>query len=210
MLTRVGRLAPFTGVVFALLAFAGKGTAQPPPGVKASGEQVLAFSKLHAGSQRVADMLLIAGFAFFVLFAGSLRAHLRRSPEAEAASTVALAGAAIMAGGVAVYIGLDFAANAAPYALAPAAAQALNVLALQLVFPLALGGFVFGIAAGAAILRSRLLPTWIGWAAIVIGLTPLWILQVLMLYVWTIVVSVQLYRRTDTIEPSDLQSVSSS
>src|SRR5206468_6536481 len=44
MLTRLGRLTPFTGVVFAALSLAGMATAQPPPGVKASGEQVLAFS----------------------------------------------------------------------------------------------------------------------------------------------------------------------
>jgi hypothetical protein len=202
MVIRLGRLVPLTGIVFAVLALAGMATAQPPPGVKASGEKILAFSQSHAGSQRVADQLLIAGFAFFVFFAGSLRAQLRRSPEAEAAGTVALIGAAVMACGVAVYIGLDFAANAAPYALAPAAAQALNVLALELVFPLSLGGFVFGIAAGVAILRSSVLPHWLGWSAIVIGLIPLWILQVLLLYVWTVVVSVLLYRRAGMTEAS--------
>jgi len=206
MLDRAARLVPFTGVVFAVLSLAGMATAQPPPGVKASGEQVLAFSKLHAGSQRVADGLLIAGFAFFLFFVGSLRAHLRRSPEAEAASTVALAGAGVLAGGVAVYIGLDAASNAAPYALAPAAAQALNVLAMQLVYPVLVGGFVFGIAAGAAILRSRRLPAWLGWASIVIGLTPVWILQFLLLYVWAVVVSILLYRRSDPTEPGHIQT----
>jgi hypothetical protein len=195
MLTRLGRLAPFSAVVFAVLGLAGMATAQPPPGVKASGEQVLAFSKLHAGSQRIADQLLITAFVFFLFFVGSLRGYLRRSPEAEAASTVALAGAAVMAGGIAVYIGLDFASNAAPYALAPAAAQALNVLALQMVFPVTLGGSVFGIAAGVAVLRSKLLPTWLGWTAVVIGLIPLWLLQVLLLYVWTVIASILLYKR---------------
>jgi hypothetical protein len=206
MLDRVARLVPFTGVVFAVLSLAGMATAQPPPGVHASGEQVLAFSKLHAGSQRTADGLLIAGFAFFLFFVGSLRAHLRRSPEAEAASTVALAGAAVLAAGVAVYIGLDAASNAAPHALAPAAAQALNVLALQLVYPVLVGGFVFGIAAGAAILRSRRLPVWLGWASIVIGLTPLWIVQFLLLYVWAVVVSILLYKRRDSSEPGHVQT----
>jgi len=206
MRTRLGRLAPFSGVVFAILALAGMATAQTPPGVKASGESVLAFSKAHADSQRLADQLLIVGFAFFVFFAGSLRAHLRRNPEAESASTVALVGAGVMAGGVAVYIGLDFTANSAPDVLAPAAAQALNVLALQLVFPLALGGLVFGIAAGVAILRSRLLPAWLGWASIVIGIIPLWIIQVVLLYAWTVVVSVLLYRRSDATEPGNIQT----
>src|SRR5437764_436340 len=115
MLARLGRLTPFTGVVFAALSLAGMATAQPPPGVNASGEQVIAFSKLHASSQRTADGLLIAGFAFFLFFVGTLRAHLRRSPEGEAASAVALAGAAVLSGGVAVYIGLDAASNAAPH-----------------------------------------------------------------------------------------------
>src|SRR4051812_41997275 len=167
MLTRLGRLTPFTGVIFAALSLAGMATAQPPPGVKASGEQILAFSKAHASGQRTADGLLIAGFAFFLFFVGTVRAHLRRSPEAEAASAVALAGASVLTAGVAVYIGLDAASNAAPHALAPAAAQALNVLALQLVYPVLVGGFVFGIAAGAAILRSERLPAWLGWASIV-------------------------------------------
>jgi hypothetical protein len=197
MLNRLGRLAPFTGVVFAALSLAGMATAQPPPGVKASGGQVLAFSKLHASSQRTADGLLIAGFSFFLFFVGTLRARLSRSPQAEAASTVALAGAAVLAGGIAVYIGLDAASNAAPNALTPAAAQALNVLALQLVYPVLVGGYVFGIAAGVAILRSRELPIWLGWASIVIGVTPVWSVQFLLLYVWAVVVSILLYRRSN-------------
>jgi hypothetical protein len=111
-----------------------------------------------------------------------------------------------MAGGVAVYIGLDFALNSAPDALAPAAAQALNVLALRLVFPLSLGAFVFGIAAGVAILRSKLLPSWLGWVSIVIALlTPIWILQVLVLYLWAVVVSILLFKRSDLTERGTAQ-----
>jgi hypothetical protein len=205
MIGRVARLVPFTGVVFAVLSLAGMATAQPPPGVKASGEQILAFSKAHAHSQRIADGLLIAGFAFFLFFVGSLRAHLRHSQEAEAASTVALAGAAVLSAGVAVYIGLDAASNAAPYALAPAAAQALNVLALELVYPVLVGGFVFGLAAGVAILRSARLPHWLGWAAIAVGLTPLWILQLLLLYVWAVVASILIYRRSGATMPDEVR-----
>jgi hypothetical protein len=197
MLSRLSRLTPLTGVVFAVLALAGMASAQVPPGVTASGGKVLAFAVKHAASQRRADLLLIAGFSFFVFFAGSLRAHLRRSADAEAASAVALAGAAIMASGAAIYFGFDYALASAPGTLAPAAAQALNVLALQLVFPLAVGGFVFGMASGVAILRGRQLPAWLGWAAVVIGLlAPVWIIQVLLLYVWTLTVSVLLWRRS--------------
>lgn len=201
MVNRLARLVPFTGVLFALLVLAGMATAQPPPDVHASGDKVLAFSKLHASSQRTADGLIIMGCVFFVLFAGALRGYLRKSPRAEAASTVALVGAGMMTVGAAVYIGLDFASNAAPNELAPAAAQALNVLALQLVFPLTAGAIIFGLSIGAAILRSGLLPAWLGWVAVVIGIVPLWILQVLLLCLWAIAVSIILYRRTPATDP---------
>lgn len=105
-----------------------------------------------------------------------------------------------MAGGIAVYIGCDFALNASPGSLSPDAAQALNVLALRLVFPVVVGGFVFGLAAGVAVLRSHLLPAWLGWAAIVLGvLAPIWILQVALLYLWAVVVSIVIYRRTGPV-----------
>jgi hypothetical protein len=202
MSTRLDRWAPLTGVVFALLAAAGMASAQVPPGVRSSGETVLAFATKHAAGQRRADLLLIVGFAFLVLFAGSLRSRLQRS-GAEAVASVALAGAAMMSAGAAMYFGFDYALASAPGSLTPAAAQSLNVLALQMVFPLAVGGFVFGVASGVAILRSGALPSWLGWAAIALGLlAPVWLVQVLLLYVWTVIVSILLWRRGEGSLPS--------
>ena len=57
-------------------------------------------------------------FAFFVLFAGTLRSHLRRAPSADALSSVVLAGAAVFAAGGAVYFSFDFALTVVPSHLA--------------------------------------------------------------------------------------------
>jgi hypothetical protein len=106
-----------------------------------------------------------------------------------------------LAVGATVYFGFDYVLAVVPSHLDPAAAQALNLLALKLAFPFALGGCVFGLASGLAILRSRQLPVWLGWVAIVIGLvmaTPGVLLGLVALIVWTAVVSVLTFRRASS------------
>ena len=158
-LNRLSRLTPLTGVVFAVLAAVAFATAPGAPSSTASGGRVIAFYEAHGSSAQTSDYLWMLAFAFLVLFAGSLRAFLRRTPAAEALSSVVLAGAAVLAAGAGVYFGFDYTLASVPSHLAPAAAQALNVLALKLFLPVSAGGFVFGIASGLAILRGAQLPT---------------------------------------------------
>jgi hypothetical protein len=198
MLERLSRLGPLTGVVFSLLAIAGFATAQKPPGAKADGARVVAFYQAHGTSQKVADLLLMLAFAVFLFFAGALRGHLRRIPAAGGLGAVLLAGAAVLTAGAALFFGCDFALASAPADLAPAAAQALNVLALYLVLPVMAGGFVFGVASGLAILRWAPLPRWLGWVAILIGIgiaTPALIGALILLFLWTATVGVLVFRR---------------
>ena len=171
MLERMSRLGPLTGVVFSLLAIAGFATAQKPPGAKAGGAQVVAFYQVHGSNQKVADLLLMLAFAVFLFFAGALREHLRRTPGTEGLGAVLLAGAAVLTAGAALFFGCDFALASAPADLAPAAAQALNVLALYLVLPVMAGGFscsAWRERPGRS-LRWAPLPRWLGWVAIAIG-----------------------------------------
>jgi len=199
MVTRLARLGPLTGVVSGALILAAFATSHKPPDANAPGTQVVAFYQAHSTGQQTSDSLWTLAFAIFVFFAGSLRGHLRRTPAAEPISTVALAGAAVLAAGGATYFGFDLALANAPGDLAPAAGQALNVLALDLFLPLSAGGFVFGIASGVAILRSGQLPKWLGWLAIVIGLAmPAAILALPLLAIWAIVTSLILFKRSST------------
>jgi hypothetical protein len=199
MLTRISRLAPLTGIVFAVFAVIAFASSQSPPGTTSSGASVIAFYKAHSASQQRSDYCWFLAFTFFLLFAGSLRGYLRRSPAAEALSSLALAGATALAVGATVFFGFDYVLAVVPGHLDPAAAQALNLLALKLAFPFALGGCVFGIASGLAVVRGRQLPVWLGWVAIVIGLvmaTPGALIGIVGLIFWTAIVSVLTFRRS--------------
>ena len=128
MLDRLSRFTPLTGVLFAVLALVGFGSANGAPKESASGAQVVAFFTAHGSQQQISDTLWGLALACFLLFAGSLRAHLRRTQAAEALSTLMLAGAAVVTCGGAVYFGFDYTLATSATHLAPAAAQALNML----------------------------------------------------------------------------------
>jgi hypothetical protein len=198
MSDRLGRLAPLTGVVFAVLAVAAFGTASGAPSATASGARVIAFYEAHGSSAKTSDYLWMFALVFFMLFDGSLRCYLRRTPAAAGHSSVVLAGAAVLTAGGCVYFGFDYALATVPGHLAPAAAQALNVLALKLFLPVSAGGLVFGIASGLAILRGAQLPKWLGWAAIVIGIataTPAGLLGLVAFIFWSATVSILIWKR---------------
>ncbi len=199
MWIRLNRLGSLTGVAFALLTIAGMAIAKSPPGAKASGAEVRAFYQANGTQATTADILIVAGFACFLLFSGSLRTHLRGTDGADGLATTVIAGAAVATGGAAAFFGADFVLAMMPATIAPPAAQALNMLALYLVLPLAAGGLVFGLAAGVAIIRWATLPRWLGWAVIVIGIvlaSPGLILGIVALALWTMVVSVLVWRRS--------------
>src|SRR5258708_22542727 len=132
---RVSGFGLLTGVVFAVLAVVAFGTASGAPKETASGAQVVAFFKAHGSQQKVSDTLWALAVAFFLLFVGSLRAHLRRTPAAEALSSLMLAGAAVVTCGAAVYFGFDYTLATSANHVDPAAAQALNLVALKLILP---------------------------------------------------------------------------
>jgi hypothetical protein len=165
------------------------------PASDASGMQVIAFYQAHRTGTQVSTILLTLAVAFLVLFAGSLAAHLRRTVAAEALSLVILAGAVLEAAGQTVVGGVSYALADAPSHLDPAAAQALNLLASDLVLTNTIGLFVFGIGSGLAILRGDRLPGWLGWPAIafaIVAITPAEALAFIALVVWMAVVSILL------------------
>lgn len=199
-LNRLSRATPLTGVVFAVLAAAAFATAPGAPSSNASGGRVITFYEAHGSSAQTSDSLWMLAFAFLLFFAGSFRTFLRRTPTVEGLSSLVLAGAAVLAAGTGVYFGFDYTLATTSSHVAPAAAQALNVLALKLFFPVSAGGFVFGIGSGLAILRGAPLPNWLGWVAVVIGIltvSPAGLAGLVALIFWTAIVSVLVWRRTE-------------
>jgi len=205
MANRLSRLAPLTGALFSVLGLAAFLSSHTPPGVSASGSSVIVFYKAHSSGQQSSDLLWAFAWIFLLFFAGSLRSYMRRTPETEGLSALLLAGAAVMAAGGATYFGFDYTLAVSADHLQPAAAQALNLLALKLVFPLAVGGCVFAVASGVAILRGAPLPKWLGWLAIVIGIvlaSPAAVVALIVVFVWVAIVSVLVWHRGTTAAAS--------
>lgn len=200
MLRGWSRWAPLTGLVSAVLGVAGGAieVITNPPGADASGKEVIAFYSAQGGTQQLAGALLALAFVFFLFFAGSLRSYLRQTPDLEALSTIAVAGAAVETAGQTIGVGYVWTLAQGAGHLESSAAQALNALSNNAVATNTAGMIVFGIAAGLAILRSRRLPSWLGWLAIamaVLVVTPVEAVSFLALVVWMVVLSILIWRR---------------
>lgn len=206
---RAGRFVPITGILFAALVVAGIFTVPNTPNSDASGARVITFYTAHRSSQKASSVALVFAAVFFIFFVGSLYGFLRRAPAAHTLATVGLGGAFLFALGFAIFAGVGFALADVPNRLTPGAAQALNVLDNDLFFPLAIGSVVFGIGIGLAIVRSGLLPVWLGWVVLVLGIlsVPLFPLYFALL-LWTVVVSILMYLRLG--EPGGTEARASS
>lgn len=195
---RLGRFAPLTGVAFVVLAVISIIASSSTPNSNASGLKVISFYEAHRSSQRLSDILLAVAFVFFVFFVASIYDYLRSAPPVQTLALVALGGSLMFAVGFAIFAGIDFSLADTPSKLTPAAARALNLINNDLVFPFAVGSIVFGVATGLAIVRSRLLPAWIGWVVLVLGIlagTPVGIVGLFGLLIWSAVVSILIYLR---------------
>jgi hypothetical protein len=200
MSDRWSRYAPLTGVVFVGLLVAVFATSGSTPGVHSTGAHVISFYKAHHGEQIAGNVLGAVGVAFFLFFAATLRARLRRREGGEALAALAFGGAVLLAVGGAAFSALGFALADARNTLDPSAAQALNVLINDFFFPLAVGTCVFMIGNWLAIVRTGALPKWLGWVALPIGiaaLTPAGFIVFLVLLAWSLIVSVLLYLQPD-------------
>ena len=103
-----------------------------------------------------------------------------------------------MARGGLVLTALSWAAADTVGKVPVAVTQSIHVLSHDVLFPLAAGGAVFLVAAGVLGVRTRALPAWLSWVAVVLGvasITPIGFLAFLAAVLWIAIVSVLLYRR---------------
>ncbi len=204
MSDRWSRLAPLSGVVFTALVVGIFVTSKTTPNSKASGATVISFYEAHRTSQRTSDILFAFAAIFLVLFASVLRDRFRRTDSAEALGSLALAGASLLALGLTVWASIDFALADVPNHLSTSAAQALNVLGNDFVFPVNVGGCVFALAVAIGILRGARLPKWLGWVALPIAIamvTPAFAIGLLGIIIWILVTSVVLWMRASDSSP---------
>ncbi len=147
---------------------------------------------------------------WFVPLAGVVATVLRRllrdaeGPDGTA-STLAFAGGILFAVGMTVFAGLAFSIGEVPEKLEPSTLQALHVLNNDMFFPVAIGVIAFSAGCGIAVVKTGVLPKWLGWVAIaiaVVSATPLFFISILVFALWIIVVSVLMTMRAgDTAAP---------
>jgi hypothetical protein len=200
------RAAAFTGVAFTVLVAAGAVLAGSSPANNATGQAVIAFYVKNGARQKASDVFLAFAFIALVFFAGWLRAYFRRQTSHDAMTVTAIAGAALLAAGQTIGAGLSWTLATAPGQLQPAAAQALNAAANELVLTSAAGWFIFSVASGLVIIRSKALPAWLGWVSFVIAVvvvTPAEFGAFLAFAVWTVIVSVLTWRRSRAVASAE-------
>ena len=70
-MSQYGRLAPLTGVVYAVLTLVAFATASGAPSNSASGSKVIAFYEAHRSNARASDLMWMLAFAFLLLLRGN-------------------------------------------------------------------------------------------------------------------------------------------
>jgi hypothetical protein len=203
------RLARLSGIPAVVLIAAGFSASGATPREDAPVDKLVSFYNEHDTGQIVSGVLVSLGALLFLLFASALVDVFRRS-ETESRTLAALSygGALLFTAGLTVGAGLSVFIGGTVSDLEPAALQALHVASLIVIFPISIGASAFFLGAGFEVLRTQLLPAWLGWSAVVLGvvaaipshvlggaLDHIGIIPVTGLGIWTLVVSVLLTRR---------------
>jgi len=200
MSDRLSRLAPLTGVVFAVLVVVGVFTGGESPNANARPAKVISYYAANRSEVETSSIIFAIAFLVLVLFAGSLRSYLRRAAAAEGLAAIVLAGAVLMAAGALVSSAAEYGLAHNLSGLSPATAQTMNLISSELFLPVIGGAFLFAVASGLAILRGARLPNWLGWVAIVLGIVvlvpPASFPALLGFVIWSIVVSILIYVRS--------------
>jgi hypothetical protein len=200
------RFAPLAGLLFVLLLVVAVIVGGETPDADDSLQKVVEYWNDNKDQNIAASIIAAIATVPFLWFAGVLRSVLAAAEglPTRLAST-AWGGAILTAAGWLMIVAFNFVAADTAGDVEPAVTQTFSVLQADFFFPLAIGASVFLLASGLAIVRFGVLRSWLGWAAIVLGvacLTPGGFIAILLMLVWIIVVSVMLFQRTAPAPPA--------
>jgi hypothetical protein len=212
------RFAPLTGVLFVALIVLAIVIGGETPDNDDSQQAIVEFWRDNDDAQIWSNVIGAWATVFFLWFAASLRSALRRAEGGPARlSTLSFGGAVVAAVGLLSALSLNFAVADSVGDVPASVTQTLTVLSNGFFFPIAAGYAVFFLAVGVLSVRTRMLPVWLGWVTVLLGvvcLTPVGFFALLLGLVWIVLVSVLLYRRetgpTERHAPIDPASPSAS
>lgn len=201
------RFVPLLGAVFVVLVAVGYLVAGDPPSHHALGSEIRDDYASETRHQ-VAAFLVALGAVSLLFFAGYFRAVVRRvHPSGRMSADVALAGAVVVATGLAVqslfHAALAEAAQTSEFS--DQALQALNSLDSWSFYPIEVGLSTFLLASGVALLRGRrFFAPFVAWTAVVLGVLAL--VPIVGFFAaffsgfWIAVISVMLFARSEAVD----------
>jgi hypothetical protein len=196
---------PLMGVLFIVLAVIAILVGGEPPSADDDVQEIVDFYLDNEDEIEISAALGTLAVAALIFFANYFRRVLAEAGEGLMSATV-LVGGSIMAIGIAIDGTISIALAETADDLEPASVQTLQALWDNDFLPIALGAFVFLVSAGIAVVKSGVLPAWLGWVAIVLailGPTPIGFVSFLGGALWILVASVLLTMRArDTARPA--------
>lgn len=190
------------GVVFFVVLAAAIFT-ESPPGTDSSPAKVLAYYTDHRNGARVSSVLTVVSVVLGLFFYGMVRDYLRRSDHVRGLASTAFGGAVLFGASGLIGAGALAALTDSPSHLSATAAQSLFLVNEDGGFAFASGGIALMlIGFGLAILKSGLLPNWLGWISFPLALCalvpPASFVGLIGTALWTLIVSIAMYRRQST------------
>ena len=187
------RLAALTGVVFAV-ALAASVVGNNEPSSTASAAKVAHYYLVHKHAVNMRALFGAAAVLFGLGFFSYLRTYLRLV-SSHAVTGLYFTGVLVFAVGGVIGAGMQFTLGDSPKSLSPDSLQTLNVLNQNLDWPiLSIGLALMYLALGILVVRSRIVPVWLGWLAIVVAIAGgslfLAFVPLLVTPVWVLVVSI--------------------
>jgi hypothetical protein len=202
-----GWIAPAMGILFFVLiaaSFALGGEGKDP--AESTPSEVLEYISDNETELKVSAVLLAFAMVPFLFFAGHLRRVLYDAQaNPDALPTIAWGGALVLAVGSTAAASLGFALAEYVKDVEPAAADAMNAISYGFFLPFPVGMSVLLLASGISAVRSGVLPRWLAWIAIVLGVLSLagepGFFAVLLGLVWIVATSVVLTARARRAKP---------
>ena len=201
------RFVPLLGALFVALITVGYLVAGDTPSHHAEGPEIRdAYDSEN--KHQIAAFLPALGAVPLLFFAGYFRAVLRRlHPTGRLSANVAMAGAVVVATGLAVQslIHAALAEAAQTPEISDQALQALNALDGWSFYPIAIGLSTFLLASSVALLRGRrVLAPFLVWTALVLGVLALvpivGFFAVILSGIWLVVTSLMLFARSEAVD----------
>ena len=189
-------LVPLTGVGFIVLGIVSFIVGGEPKSADQPVRDVVKFYVDNKDSVEVGAFIGVGATVLLVFFGGYLRRLLRAAAgEGEMLSLVAFVGVVIVAIGFAIDTTILIALSEAADDINPIAVQSLQALWDNDFIPILLGVLLFLWGTGLSVIRTGVLPKWLGWVMIVlgvVGVTPIGFASVIGAAILVLVLSILL------------------